>query len=87
MELNVLAEPTGAVAALLIVLGYLVYGLVAEDPLLIVVGSVGALVAGTRVLTALFTGEVLATITVFVAGLAMIVWAFQAIRRRTANGH
>lgn len=86
MELNVLAEPTGAVAALLIVLGYLVYGLVAEDPLLIVVGAVGALVAGTRVLTALFSGEVLATIAVFVAGLAMIAWAFQTIRRRPANG-
>lgn len=86
LELNVLTSPVGAVAALAVVLGYLLYGLWADETTLIVVGGIGALVAGARVLTALFSGQVTVTLLVFAGGLAMIAWAFRQTRRRRRGG-
>lgn len=82
MELNVLENPLGAVAALLIVLGYLIAGLVRDDGFLVGAGTIGALVSGIRVIWALFTGEVAVTLTVFTVGLLMLGWAYRAAQRR-----
>jgi hypothetical protein len=82
MELNVLTNPLGAVAALLIVLGYLIAGLANDDGFLVGAGTIGALVCGIRVIWALFTGEVAVTLTVFTVGLLMLGWAYRAARRR-----
>ena len=82
LQLNVLTNPVGAALALVIVLGALVYGLAAERGLFVVLGSVGGLVAGIRVLIALFSGQVAATITIFLAGLLMVAWAFRALSGR-----
>lgn len=85
MEFNVLASPMGAVAALLVVLGYLVAGLVLDDVFLVVVGTVGALLTGVKVIWSLFSGEVAVTLTVFGVGLAMLAWAYRAAQQR--DGH
>lgn len=82
LELNVLTSPVGAVAALAVVLGYLLYGLVSDDPALTVAGVVGTLIAGIRVLSALFSGQMLVTVLVFTGGLGMLGWAFHQMRRR-----
>lgn len=82
LQLNVLTNPVGAALALVIVLGVLVYGLATDNPLFVVLGSIGSLVAGIRVLVALFSGQVAATIAIFLAGLAMVSWAFRALQRR-----
>lgn len=82
MEFNVLAAPLGAVVALLLVLGYLVAGIVLDDVLLIVVGTIGALASGVKVIWALFSGEVAVTLTVFTVGLVMLGWATHAAQRR-----
>jgi hypothetical protein len=82
LELNVLTAPIGALLALLIVLGYLVYGMATDDGGLVVVGAIGALLAGVRVLAALFSGEVAVTVATFAAGLAMLAWAVRATRDR-----
>ena len=82
LELNVLTAPVGALLALLIVLGYLVYGMVTDEGGLVVAGAVGALVAGVRVLAALFSGEVVVTIATFAAGITMLAWAVRAARAR-----
>lgn len=82
LELNVLPSQVGAVAALAVVLGFLVYGMVSESAALVVMGSVGALAAGVRVLAALFSGKALVTLLVFAGGVALLGWAFSAMRRR-----
>lgn len=85
MEFNVLASPMGAVAALLVVLGYLVAGLVLDDVFLVVVGTVGALLSGVKVIWSLFSGEVAVTLTVFGVGLVMLAWAYRAAQRRDGD--
>lgn len=82
LQLNVLASPVGAVAALGVVIAFLVAGLLAGNPALLTVGTMGCLVAGTRVLAALFDGAAVVTILVFAGGLAMLAWAFRGMRRR-----
>lgn len=82
MEFNVLASPMGAVAALLVVLGYLVAGIVLDDVFLVVVGTVGALISGVKVIWSLFSGEVAVTLTVFGVGMAMLAWAYRAAQHR-----
>lgn len=86
LELNVLTSPVGAVAALAVVLGYLLYGVWSGETVLIVVGGIGAMIAGARVLGALFSGQVTVTLLVFAGGLAMIGWAFRQTRRRRRDG-
>ena len=86
MEFHVLASPLGAVAALLVVLGYLVAGLVLDDVFLVVVGTVGALVSGVKVIWSLFSGEVAVTLTVFGLGLVMLAWAYRAAQQRDGHG-
>lgn len=86
MEFNVLATPMGAVVALLIVLGYLMAGIVLDDVFLIVVGTIGALASGVKVIWALFSGEVAVTLTVFAVGLAMLGWAYRAAQGRDHGG-
>ena len=82
MEFNVLASPMGAVVALVVVLGYLVAGLVLDDVVLIIVGAIGALTSGVKVLWSLFSGEVAVTLTVFGVGLALLAWAWRAAQAR-----
>ncbi|MDX1511693.1 MAG: hypothetical protein R3249_10115 [Nitriliruptorales bacterium] len=84
LALNVLVNPVGAALALVIVASYLIVGIAMEDGLLTVIGSVGALVSGVKVIWSLFTGEVAVTITVFSAGVLMLGWAYQALRSRDA---
>lgn len=86
MEFNVLASPMGAVVALLVVLGYLVAGIVLDDVFLIVVGTIGALASGVKVIWALFSGEVAVTLTVFTVGLVMLGWAYHAAQGRDHEG-
>lgn len=85
MELNVLELPLGAALALLVVLGYLIAGIVLDDVFLVVVGTVGALATGVKVIWSLFSGEVAVTLTVFTVGLAMLAWAYRQAGRR--DGH
>lgn len=82
LEVNVLATSVGAVAALGIVIAFLLYGLATEDGMLVVAASTGAMAAGVRVLFAVFTGEVVATILVLLGGLALLAWALRAMRDR-----
>ena len=82
MEFNVLELPLGAVLALLVVLGYLIAGIVLDDVFLVVVGTVGALATGVKVIWSLFSGEVAVTLTVFAVGLAMLAWAYRQAGRR-----
>lgn len=84
-QLNVLSSPVGAVAALGVVIAFLIVGLVAEKPLLVTAGAMGCLVAGVRVLAALFSGAALVTVLVFAGGLVMLAWAFHAMRSRRAS--
>ncbi len=82
LEVNVLASSVGAVAALGIVIGFLLYGLATDDGVLVVAASTGALAAGVRVLFAVFTGQVVATILVLAGGVALLGWALRAMRLR-----
>jgi hypothetical protein len=82
MEFNVLVSPMGAVVALLVVLGYLVAGVVLDDVFLVVVGTMGAIASGVKVVWSVFSGEVAVTLTVFGVGLAMLAWAYRAARGR-----
>ena len=82
LELNVLPTQVGAVAALAVVLGFLIYGMVTESAGIVVMGSVGALAAGVRVLAALFSGKALVTLLVFAGGLTLLAWAYHAMRQR-----
>lgn len=77
-----LTGPVGAVVALAVVIGFLIYGLVDDEAGLLSAGVLGCVVAGVRVLAAVFTGEELATLLVLGGGLAMLAWAFSAMRRR-----
>lgn len=85
MEFNVLSTPLGAVLALLLVLGYLVAGIVLDDAVLVVVGTMGALATGVKVIWSLFSGEVAVTLTVFAVGLAMLAWAHHAAQGRDSD--
>ena len=78
LELHVLPYGIGAFAALLLVLAYLVHGMVSEHTGQVVAGTIGALVAGGRVLWSLFSGEVATTIAAFGVGLALLAWAVRA---------
>jgi nitrogen fixation-related uncharacterized protein len=78
LELHVLPWGIGAFVALLIVLGYLVHGLVRERAGAVVAGTIGALIAGGRVLWSLFSGEALVTVAAFSVGLALLTWAVRA---------
>lgn len=82
LQLNVLASPVGAVAALAVVIAFLIAGLLVGNPALLTAGTIGCLIAGTRVLAALFDGTAVVTILVFAGGLLMLAWAFRAMRRR-----
>lgn len=82
LQLNVLDSPVGPVAALAVVLGFLICGLVAGNAALLTAGTAGCLIAGVRVLGALFSGAALVTVPVFAGGLAMLAWAFRAMRHR-----
>ena len=78
LELHVLPYGIGAFAALLLVLAYLVHGMVTERTGAVVTGTIGAMVAGGRVLWSLFSGEVATTIAAFGVGLALLTWAVRA---------
>ena len=78
LELHVLPWGIGALAALLLVLAYLVHGLVTEHTGQVVAGTIGALIAGGRVLWSLFSGEVAVTVAAFGVGLALLTWAVRA---------
>lgn len=80
LHLNVLPDPAGAAVALLIVLGMTVAGVASDRPGLLVAGTVGSLVAGVRVLLALFSGAVATTIVVLAAGVVMLAWAVDRLR-------
>jgi len=81
-ELNVLDIEVGAVAALLIVLAHLAHGLITDDTLMVVMGTLASLLAGVRVVTSLFSGEVVVTFTVLGAGIGMLAWAWRAAQSR-----
>ena len=86
LQLHVLPWGIGAFAALLLVLAYLVHGMVTERTGAVVAGTIGALVAGGRVLWSLFSGEVATTIAAFGVGLALLTWAVRArTREATAD--
>lgn len=78
LELHAVPSGIGAFGALLIVLGYLVFGLVAERGGAVAVGATGVMIAGSRVLWSLFSGEVATTIASFTVGLALLTWAVRA---------
>ena len=78
LQLHVLPWGIGAFAALLLVLAYLVHGMVTEHTGQVVTGTIGALIAGGRVLWSLFSGEVATTIAAFGVGLALLTWAVRA---------
>lgn len=78
LELHALPNGIGAFGALLVVLGYLVFGLVNERGGAVAVGATGVLIAGSRVLWSLFSGEVATTIASFTVGLALLAWAVRA---------
>lgn len=82
LQLHVLPYGIGAFAALLLVLAYLVHGMVTERTGAVVTGTIGALIAGGRVLWSLFSGEVATTIAAFGVGLALLTWA---VRTRMAE--
>lgn len=82
LQLHVLPNGIGAFAALLLVLAYLVHGMVTERTGAVVAGTIGALIAGGRVLWSLFSGEVATTIAAFGVGLALLTWA---VRTRMAE--
>ena len=85
LMLNVLADPVGAFAALCIVLGYFVYGRLCDQPGMQLVGAIGVLLAGIRVLVGLFSGQVVLTIAVLAVGLALLAWSLAAARGRTED--
>lgn len=78
LMLNVLTDPVGAFVALCIVLGYFVYGRLSDQAGIQVVGAVGILLAGIRVLWGLFSGQLVVTVTVLVVGLALLAWSVRA---------
>lgn len=78
LELHALPSGVGAFGALLVVLGYLVFGLVEERGGAVAVGVAGVLVAGSRVLWSLFSGEVATTVASFAVGIALLTWAVRA---------
>jgi hypothetical protein len=82
LMLNVLTDPVGAFAALCIVLGYAVYGWLADHAGMQVVGAVGVLIAGIRVLWGLFSGQLVITVAVLGVGLVLLVWSVRAARAR-----
>lgn len=82
LEMNVLASPVGAVTALGIVIGFLLHGLATDDGVVLVAASTAALAAGVRVLLAVFSGEVVATMLLLLGGLALLGWAVRAMHER-----
>lgn len=86
LMLNIATNPLGALVALLVVTGYLLYGLVAGRSGIVIVGAIGTLLAGVRVLAGLFTGQVAVTVGALVAGVVMLAWAIRAARRRPDAG-
>jgi hypothetical protein len=82
LMLNVLTDPVGAFAALCIVLGYAVYGWLADHAGMQVVGAIGVLIAGIRVLWGLFSGQLVITVAVLAVGLALLIWSVRAARAR-----
>lgn len=81
--LNIATDPLGAFAALCIVVGYLLYGIVADRPGISTTGAIGVLVAGIRVVWGLFSGQVAVTVTALAVGVAMLAWAVHAVRGRS----
>ena len=86
LMLNVLTDPVGAFAALCIVLGYAVYGWLANHAGMQVVGAIGVLIAGIRVLWGLFSGQLLITVSVLGVGLVLLIWSVRAARARSEEG-
>lgn len=83
LMLNVLTDPVGAFAALCIVLGYFVYGRLSDQPGMQLVGAVGVLLAGIRVLWGLFSGQIVVTVAVLAVGLTLLAWSVRAARGRS----
>ncbi len=82
LELNAVASPVGTSLALLVVLGFLVVGVALEDGLLIGFGAMAGLVTGLRTIWSLFNGETAVTLTVAVAGVALVLAALRLGRAR-----
>ena len=85
LMLNVLTDPVGAFAALCIVLGYVVYGYLTDQVGIQLVGAVGVLLAGIRVLWGLFSGQLAVTVAVLVVGLTLLAYALRAARDRSVR--
>lgn len=85
LMLNVLSDPVGAFAALCILLGYLVFGYLTDQVGIQLVGAVGVLLAGIRVLWGLFSGQLAVTVAVLVVGLMLLAYALRAARDRSAR--
>lgn len=82
MLANSADEPLGAAVALAIVLGLFIGGVAAEDGLVAVLGAVGTVVAGLRVLTAVVSGVEAVIVVVAALGVVMLAAALWMLRRR-----
>jgi hypothetical protein len=81
-SLNLWPDAVGALLALLVAIGYLIYGLVAARTGVVIFGSVFILTVGLRVLAGLFSGGIAITIATLVAGVGMLAWAVRAAKMR-----
>lgn len=83
--LNVAPDAVGALTALLIVVGYLLYGVLADRTGVAVIGTVAALLVGSRVLAAMFSGQVAVTVTALLVGAGLLVWSARALAARNST--
>jgi len=88
LMLNIATAPIGAFAALVIVGGYLTYGLVSNRRGVVGAGIVATVFVALRVLTALFTGQLAVIVAAIVTGTALLVWSVTTTRRgaQSADG-
>lgn len=82
VQANVHPSAVGAVVALGIVVATFAWAIADEDGLLVVGSAVGLVFCGVRVLAAVFTGKVLATVLLLLVGLALLAWAVRAASTR-----
>lgn len=75
LQANVHPSAIGAVIALGIVIATFVYAVQAEEGVLVVGSSLAMFLTGVRVLAAIFSGKVLATIVVLLLGMALLMLA------------
>lgn len=85
LQANVHPSAVGAVVALGIVIATFVYAVQAEEGVLVVGSSVAMFLTGVRVLAAVFSGKVVATIVVLLLGLALLAWALHQASRRAVR--